>query len=878
MSVRLVIQEVTYTVISAYAPHAGLGEAEKRRFWESLDEVVRRCPLDHRLLIGGDLNGHVGMDVEGYAGVHGGFGYGDRNEEGLSILEFAVAHDLVVVNSFSRKTDAQLATFHSGGHSTQIDYLLLRKGDLRTCGDCKVLTALTCSSQHRLLVIDLVLQRRATKMARQVQPKILWKKLNGEKAETFRTSVVDRVDTELETISNDDADQMWNCLASTIRVVAKEVQGVAVGTSRGHRAIRESWWFSDEVQSKVARKQRRFRELITFGEGTPTDRIRAEERYKEAKREAKKAVAQAKERAYEDLYKKLDSKEGANDIYRIAKARERRRRDLDNIKFIKNDAGQTLVKEEEIRKIWEEYFSSLFVGGRPERHEDLQDSDIEQSQNNMDYERIRQEEVRLTLRKMGRNKSVGPDQIPIEAWRCLGDAGVRWLTCLFNKTFRSSKMPMEWRLSETIPIYKNKGDAQRCVIETRLQRETNVSENQFGFMPKRSSIEAIHIIRNLMEKHREKQRNLEMVFLDLEKAYDCVPRNLIWKTLKDRSISSRYINVIRDMYEGAKSCVRTPMGNTEVFPIEVGLHQGSALSPFLFALILDGLSRGIQECILWCLIFADDIVLVSDSKEELNRRLEQWRVALESNGLHISRQKTEYLSCDFDRNDDELVRSIIDKLREERLRWFGHVRRRPLTAPVRRVEALTVDGVRRRGRPNRRWEDRLKLDLKELLLTEDMTSDRIAWRTRIRIEDVFFCALFITGPSSFYWGLGCGCSCSISRFVLSFALLSKFEAFDLVKSTIFPLSGRDSPFAIATTPNGSVHVSHALSTNVVAAGTTDFSGLQIHDLDLGFVRQAIGIFPEYLFTSFESGRRNSNSIMVYDVNSFKVVSEILRSP
>ncbi|XP_071700649.1 uncharacterized protein [Rutidosis leptorrhynchoides] len=256
--------------------------------------------------------------------------------------------------------------------------------------------------------MDLVIQRRATKSVRQVQPKILWKKLNGEKAETFRTLVVDRVDTELETVSNDDADQMWNCLASTIRVVAKEVLGVAVGTFRGHRAVRESWWFSDEVQSKVALKQRRFRELITCGEGTPTDRISAEVRYKEAKREAKKAVAQAKEKHM-----------------KISKARERRRRDLDNIKFIKNEAGQTLVKEDEIRKRWEEYFSSLFVGGRPERHEDLQDSDIEQSQNNMDYERISQEEVKLALRKMGRNKSVGPDQIPIEAWRCLGDVGVR---------------------------------------------------------------------------------------------------------------------------------------------------------------------------------------------------------------------------------------------------------------------------------------------------------------------------------------------------------------------------------------------------------------------------------------------------------------------
>jgi hypothetical protein len=75
------------------------------------------------------------------------------------------------------------------------------------------------------------------------------------------------------------------------------------------------------------------------------------------------------------------------------------------------------------------------------------------------------------------------------------------------------------------------------------------------------------------------------------------------------------------------------------------------------------------------------------------------------------------------------VENIISKMREGRLRWFGHVRRRP----VRRVEALVVEGVRRRGRPKLRWEDRVKLDMKELLLTEDMTSDRKVWRDRIRI-------------------------------------------------------------------------------------------------------------------------------------------------
>ncbi|XP_071687766.1 uncharacterized protein [Rutidosis leptorrhynchoides] len=392
MSVRVVIQEETYMVICAYAPHAGLGDDEKVRFWEALDEVVRSCPADHRLVIGGDLNGHIGTISDGYTGVHGGFGYGVRNEEGRSILEFAVAHELVVANSFFRKTEAQLATFHSGGHSTQIDYLLLRKGDLRACRDCRALTTWTCSTQHRLLVMDLVLQRRVTKRVRPVQPRILWKNLIEGKAETFKTSVLERVEAGMDTVTQMDADQMWNRMASAIRDVAKETLGVAVGTSRGHKSNRESWWISDEVQTKVALKQQRFKELITCRDGTREDRTRAEERYKEANREAKKAVARAKDKAYEDLYRKLDSKEGANDIYRIAKARERRRRDIDNIKFIKDEAGQTLVKEEEIRKRWEGYFSTLFVGEGPGRQEVPQDLGIGQFRNNSFCRRIRKEE------------------------------------------------------------------------------------------------------------------------------------------------------------------------------------------------------------------------------------------------------------------------------------------------------------------------------------------------------------------------------------------------------------------------------------------------------------------------------------------------------
>ncbi len=98
-----------------------------------------------------------------------------------------------------------------------------------------------------------------------------------------------------------------------------------------------------------------------------------------------------------------------------------------------------------------------------------------------------------------------------------------------------------------------------------------------------------------MERYREEKIGLHMVFIDLEKAYDRVPRDLIWWILNKKGVTSRYIHVIKDMYDGAMMIVRITAGESREFPITLGLHQGLALSPYLFSLIMDELTRKIQD-------------------------------------------------------------------------------------------------------------------------------------------------------------------------------------------------------------------------------------------------------------------------------------------
>ena len=136
---------------------------------------------------------------------------------------------------------------------------------------------------------------------------------------------------------------------------------------------------------------------------------------------------------------------------------------------------------------------------------------------------------------------------------------------------------------------------------------------QMGFMPGRGTTDAIFLMRQLLEKYEMAGRDLNMVFVDFEKALDRVPREVIWWSLRRKGVLERKIKAIMEMYTNIETSVKVEYLRSESFDVKVGVQQGSILSPLLFALVMDEVTKDIREGVVKEMLYADDIVLIGDN-------------------------------------------------------------------------------------------------------------------------------------------------------------------------------------------------------------------------------------------------------------------------
>ena len=106
-----------------------------------------------------------------------------------------------------------------------------------------------------------------------------------------------------------------------------------------------------------------------------------------------------------------------------------------------------------------------------------------------------------------------------------------------------------------------------------------------GFMPGKGTIDAIFSVRQLIEKYGKVRKELYLIFVDLEKAFDRVPREVIWWALRKKGVMEHEVRAVMEMYKEAETSVKLKGEISECFDIKVGVRQGSVLSPLLMQLL-----------------------------------------------------------------------------------------------------------------------------------------------------------------------------------------------------------------------------------------------------------------------------------------------------
>ena len=157
MAIKLEVKESILSIVSRYAPQVNNRLEEKNDFWEDLDGLIEGVSKQERIILGADLIKHVGEGKIGDKEIMGRYGAGTRNKEGSMVVDFAKRLGLATVNTYFKKKDEHKMTYKSGGKSTQVDYVMCRRKNLKETCDCKIIVNECVAKQHRMVVCKIAL-------------------------------------------------------------------------------------------------------------------------------------------------------------------------------------------------------------------------------------------------------------------------------------------------------------------------------------------------------------------------------------------------------------------------------------------------------------------------------------------------------------------------------------------------------------------------------------------------------------------------------------------------------------------------------------------------------------------------------------------------
>ena len=685
------------SMIVCYAPTNNATDDKKDEFYAKLQEVAGRVARHDVLACIGDFNAALGSSNVGFESCMGKMGVGNKmSDNGVRFASFCLANDLIIGGTLFKHREVHKTTWVSpcGRYKSQIDHMAVSKRHRSSLLDVRVKRGGDIGSDHQLVVSRLKFKLKSQKKVQpgRVRYDVDLLRKDGNEKEEYMLECRNRFSV-LETLEEEqiDVNEMWSGGKEVMVEAARQTIG------RRHRATRKKW-MSDETWCMVE-KRREAKMKSELSNGVDREVKRAE--YWSLHSEVKRLCRRDKRRHVNDKVteteKLINKKDGQSQRIAYKAIAELTGRASKRTEIpVRDRDGVLLTKDTDIKNRWKEHFETVLNRRIPPDEEvPVAERDLD-----MDVGNIRLEEVQKAIDQIKNNKAPGEDGIFPEMFKVDVEELKSFLTKLFNSIWVKGEIPNEWKQGVIVKIPK-KGDLSECgnwrgitlspialkifckILLNRMEPVLDglLRDEQAGFRRGRGCNDQIFVVRHLMQQANEKKMPLSMCFVDFEKAFDSVSRKVMSKIMRHYGVPERFVKVVTDLHDGTHCKVMVDGSLSDAFEVKSGVIQGGILSPLLFVMVIDYVMKRVvretDEGIVWRegrklvdLDYADDIVLISESPEGIQRVLDCLVREGDKVGLVINCAKTEMINMNNENARDCVINNRVVR-QVERFKYLG---------------------------------------------------------------------------------------------------------------------------------------------------------------------------------------------------------------
>ena len=592
-----------------------------------------------------------------------------------------------------------------------IDYAVVRQKDRKLVLDAEVKRGAECQTDHQLLRVKVRMsrvrlrRRSKNKMSMRFNVSKLFEQKNESDAAPTCTMFQEAVSSKAKELWTADSpiDDQWNALSSALTEAAKTI----LGTEKRKKPD----WFLDSaeiIEPLLSKRNQLYSRWLSTG------LERDKKKFTDARRSARQAVRMAKN----DWFKKKAEEAhtgrfSGKTVWKCIRDMQRGRRGLvpARLSRVRNRDGFLCTTALEQHQRWREHFTDIL--------------NIQTPFNTMEIEKIKQRPLRQELAKLPsmedlldavdklkNGKAGGKSGILPEMLKaaCGDNVFAEMLLKLLHRVWEEKSVPKDWVDAILVPVPK-KGDLTMCdnwrgislldvvgkviarIINKRLQHlaEEMLPDSQCGFRKNRGCPDMIFTVRQLVEKTWEHKPRAFLIYIDLKKAYDSVPRAALWAVLKKLGIPESLIELIGAFHNNMKAQIRLDDCLLHEIDVENGLRQGCCMAPVLFNLYscavierwkeeLEGeegtgvylrykhdkklfrrYTRNANTAMLTECQFADDAALLATSREAAILSLKAYIKVATSFGLCVSIPKTKLMVTGRVIEEEDRAPIVIDE-------------------------------------------------------------------------------------------------------------------------------------------------------------------------------------------------------------------------